>query len=121
MNIDITNYLSTIKHISNNSHVQKNTMAFPKVLEGLQLSVKPKTAKSETSRLMDSMEASKYAKEDPLRAKEETKNEAFVDQSSELEVSEDKPPESMPQYEFSPIHPQSKLEYKSEPEHHKVM
>lgn len=90
MNIDITNYLSTIKHISNGAQMPKNGAPFPKTLENLQTAIAVKPANVEAEGVGVDKQNNKINIEEFFRAnKTEPKNDIFMDESSELEDVQD--------------------------------
>lgn len=91
MNIDITNYLSTIKHISNGTQFAKNSVTFPKHLEALQGRVLRNEGES------DSRSASRLVEESSRGVKVEQRHDIFMDEASEVEEQ----PEPLP-LQFSP-------------------
>lgn len=115
MNIDITNYLSTIKHISNGSQFSKNATPFPKQLENMQNNATAKTGKTDIDKNIGNRNGIKNENLDDFTKnhKIEPKHDIFIDESSELE---EEMPDAVKELEYSPIRPEAKLEAKGEPD-----
>lgn len=103
MNIDITNYLSTIKHISNGSQFGKNSQMYSKQIESLQgrsnrNEIDHDIRNNSNRRILDELTQTQRA---------ELKHDIFMDEGSEVE---EEVPGPVQQLEYSPIRMEARVE-----------
>ena len=83
MNIDITNYLSTIKHISNGTQFTKNTMSIPRPIEAMANRIERIDRIDRIERADDNIGSKKV--EVKIEAPHDDEPEVFLEEASEVE------------------------------------